>query len=323
MAAQAARNHYGLEGDIVALSGERDRNFLLRPASGEAMVLKFSNPAEDEAAIAFQIALLQHIEREGPRLPAPRVRLTCNGTALASITDGLGANVALHAISLLPGVPAQGLPSSETLRRNIGHALGQTALALTAFRHPGAGRVLLWDIMQAPNLRVVLACVQDPARRRFIAAFLDRFEHDLMPRLRHLPSQVIHNDLSASNIMLASAQDPTVVGVLDFGDAVHAPRINDLAVAASYHLADSTAPLDPIAGMVAAYEGLVPIEAQERAALPDLILARLVIRTIINEWRSARFPDNRAYIQRNMRQAWALLDRFIAMPGNDNPKVAS
>ncbi|MDQ0391489.1 phosphotransferase [Labrys monachus] len=322
-AADAALRHYGLVGDITPLSGERDRNFLLRPPGSQALVLKFSNQEEDEAVLAFQIALLRHVERERPALAAPRLRATLAGPDVATVSTAAGAEVALHAVTFLPGVCAQGVASTEAMRRNIGRALGELAQALATFRHPGADRVLLWDIMRAPGLRPVLSCVQDGTRRSFIQRFLDRFETDLAPRLAPLRRQVIHNDLSASNLMLASTESHVVTGILDFGDAVFAPMVNDLAVAASYHLQLGERPLDAVAGMVAAYEAVTPLQDEERAMLPDLILARLVIRTVINEWRGARFPENRTYIERNMRQAWTLLDQFMAMPDASRRDMAA
>jgi len=313
-AAAAAGEHYGLAGDITPLAGERDRNFRLVAPGTPALVLKFSNEEEDESALAFQIALLRHIERTRPSLAAPRPRRTRTGDDVATIATAGGARIALHALTFLPGIPAQGQPSTETLRRGIGHVLGELALALADFHHPGSERVLLWDLMQAPALRPVVPCVRDTGRRVFIERFLDRFETDLAPRLAPLPRQVIHNDLSTSNLMLAAAGDAGIAGIIDFGDAVLAPRVNDLAVAASYHLQAGERPLDAVAGMVEAYEALVPLAEAEREVLPELILARLVIRTIINEWRGTRFPENRVYIERNMRQAWMLLDHFMAMP---------
>lgn len=48
--------------------------------------------------------------------------------------------------------------------------------------------------------------------------------------------------------------------------------------------------------------------------LPDLILARIVARIVISEWRAERFPQNRTYVLRNTPRAWEHLHRLLSIP---------
>ena len=45
-ASKAAAQMYGWQAEAVALTGERDKNYLLRTAEAGDVVLKFINPAE-------------------------------------------------------------------------------------------------------------------------------------------------------------------------------------------------------------------------------------------------------------------------------------
>ncbi|WP_204366305.1 phosphotransferase, partial [Comamonas sp. B-9] len=52
---------YGIQGNAQPLSGERDRNFLVRTADGSAVTLKFISAAESLAETEMQIAVLKHL----------------------------------------------------------------------------------------------------------------------------------------------------------------------------------------------------------------------------------------------------------------------
>ena len=47
-AAEAVRAHYGLEGRLSPLPGERDRNFLLEGPDGRRWVVKVTSPEEPD-----------------------------------------------------------------------------------------------------------------------------------------------------------------------------------------------------------------------------------------------------------------------------------
>jgi hydroxylysine kinase len=104
-----------------------------------------------------------------------------------------------------------------------------------------------------------------------------------------------------------------VTGLIDFGDAVRAPLVQEVAVAAAYQLVDEGHPLAGAADVVAGYAQAMPLNEDELAVLFDLIAARLVLIVSIGGWRAARYPENAAYILRNNAAAWAGLQRIAAL----------
>jgi Ser/Thr protein kinase RdoA (MazF antagonist) len=98
-----------------------------------------------------------------------------------------------------------------------------------------------------------------------------------------------------------------VAGILDFGDMVHAPLVDDLAVAASYHIDEQGDALGTIAQFAADYHAISPMTEAEMLSLLDLVRARLVMVVAISGWRAARQPDNAAYLMRNNAISWARL----------------
>ncbi len=96
---------------------------------------------------------------------------------------------------------------------------------------------------------------------------------------------------------------------------VHAPVVNDLAVALSYQLATEDWRAR-VGALLEGFSSVRPLLKQELEVLPLLTRARLAMSIIIAEWRAARYPENRAYIMRNHPIAWQGLQNIATLqPG--------
>jgi Ser/Thr protein kinase RdoA (MazF antagonist) len=139
---------------------------------------------------------------------------------------------------------------------------------------------------------------------------LDRFDAQAAPALPGLRRQVIHNDLNPHNIIVAEAPASHITGIIDFGDMVRAPLVNDVATAASYHVAQGEGPLGNALAAIRAYHAVRPLEAAEIGLLPLLIATRNILTLAITAWRASLYPDNRDYILRNVPAATAALRKL-------------
>lgn len=303
-----AHDVFGIVSQASELTGERDRNYHLR--AGDAhYVLKVSNPAEDPQVIDLQTRALLHIAAVDPDLPVPRLLRTRAGAADWWLEDSSEAPRLVRVLSFLQGVPMHKAAASRSLQHNLGLHAARLDLALRGFFHAGAGHELMWDLKHANTVRPLLEHIRDPGQRSLAERVLDRFDRHALPRLPGLRAQVIHNDLNPHNVLVAPDDHSHIVGIIDFGDMVHAPLINNLAVAAAYQVSETGHPLEMVAEMAAAYHRLVPLEPVELDLLFDLITTRMVLTVAISGWRAARYPENHAYILRNNLQAWARLTR--------------
>src|SRR6476659_5354370 len=68
-AAELARRLYGVDGEASPLPSERDQNFRLQTAAGDAFVLKIANAADDRALLEAQNAALAHVSRRTTLCP--------------------------------------------------------------------------------------------------------------------------------------------------------------------------------------------------------------------------------------------------------------
>ncbi|CAB3951225.1 phosphotransferase [Achromobacter insolitus] len=312
-AAAVARTWYGATAGCQPLAGERDRNFRVTRAHGSSLTLKFINTAETVAETEMQIAVLRHLAgRCAVPVPAHHAPQGLDGADwLMHQPPGAQAPaVRVRAYSFLEGEPGSTLRAERAAWVALGRAAGELDAALADFAHPAAGRRFLWNVCEAASMRPLLEVVEDTRHRDSLADFLDLYARHTVPALQGLPQQIIHNDLSASNL-LTDAGGVAVAGVLDFGDMVHAPRIAEIAIAASYQMTQSDAPMQVLDCMLTGYASVLALSQEERMLTLDLVLARLAQRMVITAWRARQFPGNRDYILRSHAAATRLFDALI------------
>lgn len=305
--AQLLARHWGLAGDLDPLTSERDLNHRLTTATGR-FVVKIANAAEPRALTRFQNRALRHAAAADAMLPIPRVIPALDGADDVVLPQGH----LMRVLTWVDGVPLARLPQPAEQGRALATLGARLARALRGLDDPAADHVLQWDIRHASALRPLLPDVADPVLRTLCAAVLDRFDTTVAPALPTLRWQVIHGDLNPHNILADPADPERVTGILDFGDMVRTPLICDLAIAASYRI-DPAQPLQSLTDLAAAWHATDPLTPQERDLLFDLVAARMVTTVAITARRAARYPDNAAYILRNLPSARAGLTAFATL----------
>ena len=311
-ASKVAMDQFGWQANVKALTGERDKNYLLHTQEVGDVVLKFINPAEAADETDLQTQVLLWLEQQHCEVVVPKALRNRNGGLVSDYAVG-EQTYKVRAYTYLNGMAVAQAEMSEALQQSFGVRAAQLVMALDGFDHPALSRVLLWDVMHLSQLRdwAIEVLTQD-AMGPFVFAFLDRFNATILPALRALPQQVIHGDISKSNTVVSQDDETAIHGVLDFGDLCKAPRVVELAVAASYALDAETGDLQAaLARVVSGYESILPLSEAEKALIPELIIARLVQRIVISEWRASHFPNNRDYILRSNAQARQLLGRLM------------
>ncbi|BDA87117.1 phosphotransferase [Aureimonas sp. SA4125] len=304
---------FGKVGVAKRLSSERDETFQLATDDGN-FTLKIANPVEDVLSLAFQADVLLHLAKTTLLVPVPRLVPTLDGQASFALPVPDGSRV-VQLLTYLEGELMGATPASAKQCHALGLALGSLSAGLAgATARPPAGK-LLWDLSHFADLASLLGFV-DAARRPVIQRVLDDFSGRVLPGLGDLPAQVIHNDFNPYNILVDPQRPDAVVGIIDFGDMVHGPRVNDLAVAAAYHLSGEDW-AEKLSALLRGFGAVVPLTPAETEVLPTLIAARLAMTMIITEWRASLRPDESAYILRNHRSACLGLAHLSEAPEAD------
>jgi hydroxylysine kinase len=308
-AAGAVRDAFGLAGELDRLPGEADDNFVIRAGGGRSYVVKIAHLQADPRVVGTQVRVLRHLESVASGLPVPRVVPSVAGEPWAVLADGPLRGRLVHVITYLDGQLLRSVPVSAALRHRVGATLASLGVALRAFEDPPARRPLLWDIAQLPRLRPLVAELPSGPVAEGLDELIGRFTGQVAPRLAEQRTQLVHNDFSPDNVLI-SADGTRVCGIIDFGDLTVTALVNDVAVAAANLLSAEADFFRPALDLIAGYHATTPLTAGELDLLPELILARILARLVISEWRAARFPENRAYILRNTAQARAHLSRL-------------
>ena len=312
-----AYSRFGIRGTVTRFATEKDDTFRVDADDGQRFILKVANPSEDQAEIAFQVELLQHVERVDPTLPVPRMLPDATGRVLGEIVDRAGQARQVRLMSYLDGTPLDSTGSSPLERERVGEVLGRLRRATGGFSHPAENRVLAWDVKHLLSLRPLLDDVADPRQHRVLAAGMARFA-DIAPRIAALPAQVLHNDFSRSNIVVDHDDPAFVTGIIDFGDAVRTAVAIDVSTAVLNQLPRDAAqhPVEDLFAqgrdVVRGYLREATLSEAELSMIPHLVMGRAVARALITLWRARLFPDNATYILRNTEQGWAQLDWFLA-----------
>ncbi len=295
-----------LAGDLFGISvetadrlpGERDRNFLLTATDGSRFVMKVVHPAEDPVVSELQARLLDHLATK--RIPAQTVIAPGAGREpVLTLAGPPQIRCRVRCVTYLPGRPLEAVGPSRSRWLELGRFLGRLDLALSDFDEPEADRPFLWDVKRAEQLRPLVDHIRDSLRRRRVAAILDAFADDVRPRLPAMRSQVIHNDANPQNVLVAAEQPERISGLIDFGDAVQAPLVQELAVAIAYQSLAEPSPFCAALDITRGYHEVSSLTSEELALIPSLVATRLALTTVITSWRSALHPENAAYIMRN------------------------
>jgi 4-aminobutyrate aminotransferase-like enzyme/Ser/Thr protein kinase RdoA (MazF antagonist) len=302
---------FGIRGTADPLGSERDQNTRITTASGDGYVLKISNPAEDPAFVDMQTQAMLHIARTDPGLPVMRLIPASDGAQHVDVTAGDGRSHIVRLVTLMPGRTLEPRELDLEAIRHFGTVSARLGRAMRGFFHPAAGHPLLWNIKHALDLRPLVANVPEPARRAIVEGVLDRFEEHVQPAFDGLRGQVIHNDLTSDNALFDD--ELRVSGILDFGDMAYSALVCDLVSTVEALMGERDDPYDALRAAVAGFISVTPLEDDEIALLPDLLLTRWATTAVISAWRVRSYPENADYITGWDAGVWAMLESFHEM----------
>jgi 4-aminobutyrate aminotransferase-like enzyme/Ser/Thr protein kinase RdoA (MazF antagonist) len=311
-AAEQLRAGYRIDGRLEALAGERDRNFAVHVDGAPRFTAKLIHTDEPAVATAFQAALLHWLEQVDPLLPVPKMVATHSGADLHEFSDAEGRVQRLRVVTWMPGTPAAKFPGTPQARRSLGRTLGAMSQALRGFAHPGQFQDLDWDIRNTSRCRERFSWITDAKDLALAQHFVQRYEQTVAPRVRTLRHGVIYNDANDWNVLL-DASGQRVCGIIDFGDAMHAPVVADLATAIAYGAMRTPCALDAAADIVAGFDETFPLEDDEFDCILPMAAARLCI-SVSKSAQRRELAQRNPYLRISEVDAWNLLRRLEPVP---------
>ena len=153
--------------------------------------------------------------------------------------------------------------------------------------------------------------IADENLRTQVKETLSKFESRTLPKLKELPHQLIHNDANDWNIVTTES-GPSLI---DFGDAIFAPRIIGLAVAAAYIALESDDPTLSTTHLIRGYHMIAPLTPGELELLFDCITIRIASSIANAALQLSQNPENN-YLSISQDRTPATLAKLLATNSN-------
>ena len=147
--------------------------------------------------------------------------------------------------------------------------------------------------------------VGDPEKRTLLEWAFNAWSR-VQTSLPGLPRQFIHGDLNRENILV---ENDRISGIVDFGDCCMNPAVSDLAICVTYFMLGQENPLQPMDQVIAGYEQIRPLRADERAAVLPLVCGRLATSAAIAAERLLIDPGNPNWFQ-DQDAVWGLIGQL-------------
>jgi len=307
-----ARRLFGIDGELKVLYSDRDLNFRLRNSDG-TWILKFFHPQEDEGVIDFQTKAMMHIARTDPGLPVPEVVPTRRGQPFGRAKAPDGRTSIVRLLTWVSGADLASVEDTRRLRHSAGALVGRLDHALAGFFHPAALHTLVWDIKQAPSLRIHTGDIAIKKHRKLIERSLDRFIENVLPRWTHLRSQVIHNDANTSNMVVDPRHPDVAAGVIDFGDMIYGPIAAEVAMCADSFAYETADPVDSVIDVMLGFDSVLPLREDEVDVLFDMLNARFAIAAVIVARRAVARKGSPDYLPGHDKEAARAIDRMLTI----------
>ena len=311
-ARKVARRLFGKDGDVKYLDSDRDQNFRLRN-DADQWVLKFFHPDEDTRVIDFQTRALMHIAETDPTLPVPSVVPTRTGKAFGRARAPDGRTSIARLLTWVPGIGLHKVPDTRRLRHNAGAMVARLDHALAGFFHPAGLHTMLWDLKQAPHLRIHTGDISTKKGQKLVECAFDGFIERVLPRWHHLRGQVIHNDANKDNLVVDPAAPDEVAGIIDFGDMIHGPIAAEITMATDGFVHGSDKPLEAITDVLLGFDSAISVREDEVDVLFDMLCARFAIGATIVARRGAARTGSPEYLPGFDKVSLEAIDRMMTL----------
>lgn len=303
------KEYYDLHVQVKELPGYDEWNYLLTTDSDVRYVLKANRGTSSESALYAQNEAMEYLEKKGMSgyFPSPIRNVNHRTITEVSFPE---ESYYIRLLSYLPGTfLAETKGQSDTLLRNYGTFIGTMDTILDNFTHAGARRYIDWDIQHTLDWRKYLPFITSHENRRIASYFLMQFEEIVLPVNSGLRRKVIHNDVNDWNL-LVDGETGDITGLIDFGDIVYAPVINNIAIALSYIMMGKEDPLRVACYVLSNYHQQYPLQEEEVDLLYYLIAARLCLSVLHSAYQRSSGSTNEHHFL-SEKQAWKLLHDLL------------
>ena len=284
---------------LTLLNSERDRNFLLILNKKKKYVLKISNTEESKSLLNLQDYV---IDRLGKRLSLKKYIPKKIHSSIKVYLDLKKRKCFVRILTYLDGKMYASVKKNSYLEKSLGLLLGNLSKELQNLIQPSALRKFEWD---PSNIRWISKDLKffKGKNKAIIIKNLKEHNQFVFKNIDNLRFSLTHGDANNYNLVVNKNH---VSGLLDYGDMIYAPTINDLAISLSYALMNNDNIYESLKDIIISYHKIFNINFDEIFSLMTLVKARLTITVVMAEKQRKKFPNNK-YLSISEKDAWKLL----------------
>ena len=280
-------------------NSERDKNFLIKFNNSPSFVLKISNPEESKDLLLMQDFILDNLsKRTSIKSFIPKkIHKT-----IFTYTDLLERSCYVRILHFVDGKMYALVKHNRSLEKSLGTMLGNLSNELKNLNKPAAFRDFEWD---PSNILWLERDVKlfNGRKKNILLKNINEHNFFVQNNKKNLRYSLTHGDANNYNLVVKKNE---VVGLLDYGDMIYAPTINDLAIALSYALMNKNDLYSSLENIVKTYHNKFKINFEEIFSLMTLVKTRLSITVVMAEKQKKKFPHN-DYLSISKNDAWKLL----------------
>ena len=312
---------YGLRvGNVRLYKGEYDSNIRFDDPERGTWLAKVSAADLGEEVVGWQETVLDAVAASRDvNFETPRILLTLDGQKHVRTPRFL-----VRVVTWISGRLMNERDGPENfdakLLRSLGEASARLDCALSDVTMPRAIRQHEWMLHRGPEVvgqsldvldsRAAAQSITDERQIEIVRDITDRFRWAVLPKLQALPWAVVHHDLHDANVVLNEA-GTAVAGVIDFNDAVFAPRISDLAISAGYAMLRQDDPEKAFRAVVDGYRSITEPTPEELELVGEMSLMRLCMNWAQWQSRALEAEDNEYALTRS-KFTWPLIEHLAA-----------
>ncbi|NXY48259.1 HYKK kinase, partial [Ceuthmochares aereus] len=310
---------------IKPLPSYDDQNFHVRVSrnkdvaqGADEYVLKITNSEDsrEPGLIEVQTQAMMFLSAEG--FPAATPYLTKDGSIMSLESGDSGSGnrkFMVRLLTYLPGTPIAKIATNAQILYEVGKLAANLDKALAEkFHHPSAKTLhrgqFIWNLANVPLLDQYICALGQNKYRAVVEQVIEQFKGKVIPKLSSFRACINHGDLNDHNILVDSCSDSLenpqyrVSGILDFSDMSYGYYVFEVAIVIMYMMVESADPLCVGGHVLAGFESVVPLTAEERGALFLLVSGRFAQSLVIAAHTALQYPENTEYLMITAKTGW-------------------
>jgi ethanolamine-phosphate phospho-lyase len=289
---------------IEKLNGYENENYLIKTTNNKYIFKKYPYSSELESIIHGENEVLLFLSKNNNKFPSPIKSV--DGVYLKTLEIDKEIFI-FRMLSFLDGKMLGSVKNTKEIFESFGAFLAKMNMKLQSYNNKIIeSRIWNWDIQHFHLNQKYIDDLNLEKDKILIKYFFNQFEENVNPVISYLRKSIIHSDANEWNVLIINDK---VSSIIDFGDLVYSPLINEVAIAMTYASYDKENPLDWALIILESYNNELPILEIEIKILYYLIAARLCI-SLCNGAHSKKINPKNNYAFSSEESGWKMLKKW-------------